>query len=317
METNSYLSFQELFDTDTTHIKSVCIPMIQRSYAQGRKTKMVAKTRKKFLDSIYNAVSQNKELNLDFVYGKIDNDNGVLTPLDGQQRLTTLFLLHWYAAQKENLPKSDFDFLSHFTYETRYSSRDFCTELVRYTPDLSKQISSEIEDQAWFPLGWLNDPTIASMLVMLDAIQERFNDVHALWHRLNNIRFSFLAIDTYGLTDDIYIKMNSRGKPLTRFEHWKAEFERLIEEKVPNRLKEIADYIDIDWTNLLWCYRGDNNIIDDEFIRYFHFICDVICYSENGTPNGNEPEDEFELLERYFQGENTLQHFDTVIAYFN
>lgn len=31
-----------------------------------------------------------------------------------------------------------------------------------------------------------------------------------------------------GLTDELYIKMNSRGKPLTVFEHFKAELEREI-----------------------------------------------------------------------------------------
>ena len=39
------------------------------------------------------------------MYGDID-ENGRMTPLDGQQRLTTLFLLHVYAAKKENIDKT-------------------------------------------------------------------------------------------------------------------------------------------------------------------------------------------------------------------
>ena len=31
--------------------------------------------------------------------------------IDGQQRLTTLFLLHWYAAKKEQLAKEEYGFL--------------------------------------------------------------------------------------------------------------------------------------------------------------------------------------------------------------
>ncbi len=76
------------------------IPMIQRDYAQGRKTPDVDRIRKRFLSSIYSALTENKPLKLDFVYGDI-NENKVLTPLDGQQRLTTLFLLHWYIARHE------------------------------------------------------------------------------------------------------------------------------------------------------------------------------------------------------------------------
>ena len=42
-----------------------------------------------------------------------------------------------------------------------------------------------------------------------------------------------------GLTDELYIKMNSRGKPLTQFEHFKAELERKIrriDENLANRI---------------------------------------------------------------------------------
>ncbi|MCV5580090.1 DUF262 domain-containing protein, partial [Escherichia coli] len=70
---------------------------------------------------------------LDFIYGSVTkNDTGRhrFTPLDGQQRLTTLFLLHWYLAQIAGQQESfrrvlSTDGHSHFTYETRSSSREF------------------------------------------------------------------------------------------------------------------------------------------------------------------------------------------------
>lgn len=79
-------------------LTSIVIPKIQRDYAQGRSTLEAVRVRNKFLDALYNAV-EGTPITLDFVYGNIDK-NGVLTPLDGQQRLTTLFLLHWFAAKK-------------------------------------------------------------------------------------------------------------------------------------------------------------------------------------------------------------------------
>ena len=81
-----------------------------------------------------------------------------------------------------------------------------------------------------------------------------------------------------GLTDELYIKMNSRGKPLTLFEHFKAELEREIRNIDDELANKIVRKIDIDWTDLLWKYRNsntgslDDNIIDDEFLRYFKFI---------------------------------------------
>ena len=58
----------------------------------------MARVRERFIEALYKAVTENP-ITLDFVYGDIDKE-GNMTPLDGQQRLTTLFLLHWYAAKK-------------------------------------------------------------------------------------------------------------------------------------------------------------------------------------------------------------------------
>ena len=48
-----------------------------------------------------------------------------------------------------------------------------------------------------------------------------------LWKRLtvgyaSPIRFLLVGLEKFGLSDDLYIKMNARGKPLTAFETFKA-----------------------------------------------------------------------------------------------
>lgn len=193
-------SFMDIFDTtfgegrEAVQLKKIIIPIIQRDYAQGREGADVARIRGRFLASLYQAVTE-KPITLDFVYGDIDQE-GCMTPLDGQQRLTTLFLLHWYAAKRGRLPEEDYGFLKRFSYETRYSARYFCMDLVDYQPEFSTAVSKEIVNQAWFPLDWERDPTISSMLVMLDAIDDTFRDVPDLWGRLkeNCITFYFLPI---------------------------------------------------------------------------------------------------------------------------
>ncbi|MDY5964761.1 MAG: DUF262 domain-containing protein [Peptostreptococcus porci] len=323
-------SFMDIFDTtfgeniDAVQLKKIIIPIIQRDYAQGRKGSDVTRVRERFLESLYKAVTE-KPITLDFVYGDID-ENGNMIPLDGQQRLTTLFLLHWYAAKKEKIPEEEYAFLKKFSYETRYSARYFCIDLVEYMPEFKTDISKEIINQAWFPLDWENDPTISSMLVMLDAIDNKFKDVENLWNKLKekSITFYFLPIKDMGLTDELYIKMNSRGKPLTLFEHIKAELEheiRSIDEKLANR---IMGKIDRDWTDLLWEYRNSgsessgDNIIDDEFLRYFNFICDVICYNQDKSPLGRS-NDEFDLLQQYFSSKcsDAKKNIETMEEFFD
>lgn len=319
-------SFMDIFDTtfgenqEAVQLKKIVIPIIQRDYAQGRRNSDVTRVRDRFLEALYKAVTE-KPITLDFVYGDID-DAGNMTPLDGQQRLTTLFLLHWYAAKKGNVPEANYDFLKRFSYETRYSARYFCIDLVDFNPEFKTSISKEIVNQAWFPLDWENDPTISSMLVMLDAIDDKFKNVTDLWDKLKEkcITFYFLPIKDMGLTDELYIKMNSRGKPLTLFEHFKAELERemrIMDENLANR---IMGKIDRDWTDLLWEYRSsgssDDNIIDDEFLRYFKFICDVICYKQNRSPIGRS-NDEFDLLQQYFSAKcpDVIKNIETMESF--
>lgn len=300
-------TFIEIFTTNPeghndTLIKRIVIPIIQRDYAQGRENETVNRVRSRFLNALREALVDDHPITLDFIYGEIE-ENGNLIPLDGQQRLTTLFLLHWYVSKHEDIEEEKCFFLKNFSYDTRYSAREFCSLLTAYTPDFNKdKLSDDIRDQYWFPMSWENDPTIASMLVMIDAIHAEFRETSGLWEKLENgaIAFYFLSLKDMGLTDELYIKMNSRGKPLTQFEHFKAELEgaiKSVDEEIANR---ISRKIDLTWTDMLWPYRGDNQIIDDEFVRYFHFICDLINYMTD-SPLIDNP---FEMVKQMFSKSN-------------
>ena len=75
----------------------IVIPAMQRDYAQGRDNAEATTIRRLFISSILDAVLSNNELSLDFTYGdSFNNDLLRYYPVDGQQRLTTLFLLHIY-----------------------------------------------------------------------------------------------------------------------------------------------------------------------------------------------------------------------------
>ena len=145
------------------------IPIIQRDYAQGRIDKK--EIRENFLTSLHNALKTDTPIKLDFIYGSIVNGN--FQPLDGQQRLTTLFLLYWYIGHKEEqLVESVKNWLSKFTYETRITSREFCHSLINQELILNDgmTIKESIINSNWFYLSWLQDPTIDSMLRTIEHI---------------------------------------------------------------------------------------------------------------------------------------------------
>ncbi|MEO7817636.1 MAG: DUF262 domain-containing protein [Actinomycetota bacterium] len=275
-------------DTDTREIERIEIPVFQRDYAQGRTTAAVNDIRANFLDVLFRALSGEspEPVSLDFVYGELDS--GTLRPLDGQQRLTTLFLLHWYLASRAGLLEADHRW-KQFSYATRPSARLFCKRLVDSPlPAADSSPSDWIVDQPWYLYVWRHDPTIQSMLVMIDAIDDRFKSVDAetAWARLTDddepaIAFLLLSLTEMGSVEDLYIKMNSRGKPLTEFETFKAHFERTIESS--DRADEFALKVDTTWSDLLWEMRGDDDLIDDEFLRYVQFVMEICEWRDGRT----------------------------------
>jgi hypothetical protein len=274
MSENKYrgetLSFWQLLSK-----QKIEIPIIQRDYAQGRKDKK--EIRDNFLNALFNSLNDSKAIRLDFIYGSIEDNS--FQPLDGQQRLTTLFLLHWYAAIKDEIPFDDYaNILKKFTYQTRISSRDFCETLISNPIDIKKSnedLRSLIIDSAWFFLSWKKDPTIDAMLRTINDIHQKFLNVEKLWHKLTSneslIDFYHVDLENIGLTDDLYIKMNARGKLLSPFENFKASFQKLINENNwelnTDFLETFACKIDTVWTDLFWNHRKQNTI-DEAFIRF-------------------------------------------------
>jgi len=281
------------------------IPIIQRDYAQGREDEKTVKIRGLFLDRLIKAIeSENESLELDFVYGDIKN--GIFQPLDGQQRLTTLFLLYWYFAYKTGNLSENKEHFKKFTYETRISSREFCNELVEKGEKLGEgeTLREKITDASWFFLSWGKDPTIKAMLVMLDSIDSKLKskspeELAEHWRKLISenppITFRFKPLNNIGLTDDLYIKMNARGKALTDFENFKARFEKHIKEnefeKNLSLTKDTFSHrIDTVWTDLFWKYRGDDNSVDNEFVKFIAGIA-INSYAEKQEIFKSEEED--------------------------
>jgi hypothetical protein len=147
--------------TDVPAIERIEIPLIQRDFAQGRTDEPVTRIRENFLGVLHQAATGGERAGLDFVYGEVTD--GTLRPLDGQQRLTTLFLLHWYVASRAGHLDAA-DGWAQFTYATRPGARRFCERLVRHALPLGTRPSAWIRDQPWYLYVWRHDPTVQAML---------------------------------------------------------------------------------------------------------------------------------------------------------
>ncbi len=254
----------------------ITIPKIQRDYAQGRKDKKTKQIRDIFLEKIFQSLKENKPLNLDFIYGSVDK-NGNFLPLDGQQRLTTLFLVYYYLVVRsgKDINGSKFENLKKFSYDTRISSKDFVEKLVSEknnklfgdTKDNKeiKSIKEKIKDQTWFFNEFLQDSTINGMLEMLESIEQKCNDIENIEDILKKwcdnkcpIKFKFLDLKNLNLSDELYIKMNARGKTLSDFENFKAHFIRILENIEYKNKEKIENKIDGQWLDIFWDFSKDS-----------------------------------------------------------
>lgn len=317
----SNISFWQLLEEN-----KISIPIIQRDYAQGRKEE--SEKRERFLESILNHISKQEKLHLDFVYGRVKND--VFYPIDGQQRLTTLFLIHWYFAIKENIDNEKKSKLIRFVYDTRISSREFCKSIVKEeikipTESGDDQFVNYIKKQYWFRSSWHSDPTINAMLIMIQAIHDKFSILNGtpVFQQLtekNNITFEVLDLGTkeFELTDELYIKMNARGKQLTSFENFKANFIQLIDKyfknaKLKHPIKGVILYsgyfsykIEKEWTDLFWAFRGEETIVDSKFFSYFEFVAQMCYFKKYKDAKADSFNNSFSQYEDIFRDEKNL-----------
>lgn len=271
----------------------VVIPGIQRHYVQGANNPKAESVRKQFIKEIFTAIEKKQnEFNLHFIYGPINtNGEDSFVPIDGQQRLTTLWLIARYAVEKAEPSnrKELLRLLSRFTYEDRINAKRFCQTLTCEDSrwDITQDPNPDILCQDWFVDYWKEDETVASMIRMLSTIYEEWNKHQdtitaedILEAIASKIRFN-LKIDAYG--DDIYMKMNARGLQLTQWENFKGKFsEDLCEDKKEWWVKEMEELSNRFFT----CSDEQHELPDNAF---FALYARIMAYEarESGVDCGN------------------------------
>ncbi len=308
-------TFWQLLDEHT-----ISIPIIQRDYAQGRSDNKASQIRTEFVANLFTMINDpEKSQDLDFIYGSVRNSELIL--LDGQQRLTTLFLLHWYIATGTGNFSASRSKLAKFKYENRITSKEFIDSLLRFGDEIAikkvdGRLSKILFDASWFFSVWKDDPTVKAMLVMLDEIHRVFKSALSpnLWNMLicsekPPITFHFLNMDNFALTDELYIKMNARGQALTEFENLKAWLQSHVNRSEEIKLKD--DFwlkLDKSWTDIFWKIRPkDSTEIDDTYLGFFKTIALTQFVSTIGNAS-KKNEKEYESIVSQLRDNSYFAH---------
>ena len=246
------------------------VPYYQRDYAQGRiDNGRIDNIRKVLVEEMYGAIMgfNNKECHLGLVFGSYDENEKVFIAVDGQQRLTTVFLLHWYVAWRENKLNDYKEKLLNFSWDTRSYSSQFVELLFKIRP-LGNVIDSIKTNSNYFSV-WENDPTVKGMLTMLEEIEKQYpNDILLCSQLFSNdckIKYDILKLekDSDGKT---YLKMNSRGRSLTTFELFKS---KLLDKYKPN----FGHKFDNEWLSfMIKISATSDSQFSDPDIPFMNFI---------------------------------------------
>ena len=217
-------------------IKNILIPDFQRAYAQGRNTPQSREIIENFISDIRKVLDRtDSSLSLDFIYGRRNNE--VFEPYDGQQRLTTLFLVHLYILRKADCEQNKNQAWRGFklSYRTSIESGRF----VEAISDNKNQIFfkqkdtwklCQLESQFYIDSQMLEDDAVKNMLRTLSVIDEKLGDLNATKASDSLAQISFSLYDCLpdANPEVFYLKTNTRGLPLTPFENFRSKYDSYL-----------------------------------------------------------------------------------------
>lgn len=243
---NSFLRDENLLTLFS--LNNLIVPEIQREYVWGNNTdvleKFLAEIEQKAApcETCYN-VHTEKNINVGFLYSykpfyvRYEYDR-ILDEflIDGQQRITTLFLLLLYRASVEKriddllaicrCDESDYEM--GFNYKVRSLTQQFLIDLIQHAKNEGSaafDFVSDLNDTPhWFLEDYKKDPTVISMISALQSIKIVFgNQLNRYFDfLLTNIHFWHFKTEATSQGEELYITMNSRGEQLSDNEMQKS-----------------------------------------------------------------------------------------------
>lgn len=259
----------------------IYVPEFQRNYLQGDDSNESIKyKRDRLLDDIFDCIkSQSKSIDLGFIYGRVEKSykDKLFYPYDGQQRLTTLYFLYLliYFKFKNYDEIQSFKNKEKLSYQTRISTNRFIESFLSWILDSKEKVSiyndfwnkdgkdlkGFIMSQDWFMMTeWNYDVSIINMLSIIVEISRRIKNLGDKTRIVNFIdkdennpfQFDFIYVDDISKSDDLYIKINARGKALSPFENLKSDIDKYWDDEDKTKL-------DAEWTEFVWNQLDEND----------------------------------------------------------
>lgn len=273
-------------------LNNLIVPEIQREYVWGNNPQVI----ERFLDSLEKKASPcetchhvhtNKNINVGFLYSYKPSyvqyeSERILDEylIDGQQRITTLFLLLLYRASVEGR-MDDFEAIFRagngeseigFNYKVRDLTQQFVLQLIRHARQYGKSafdfVNNVSEDcPYWFLEDYREDPTVMSMIEALKSIKKIFKDDDKYYFDflLTNIHFWHFKTEATSQGEELYITMNSRGEQLSDNEMKKA---RALPAEDQPKYGSIWE----NWQTFFWRKREGNPNADKGFNMFLENI---------------------------------------------
>lgn len=271
----------------------IYVPEFQRNYLQGDDSKESIKDKRdRLLNDIFDCIkSQSKSMDLGFIYGRVEQSykGKLFYPYDGQQRLTTLYFLYLLIYFKFNKYDEINSIKEKLSYQTRISTNRFIESFLSWILDSEKKdniyndfwnkdgkdLKGFIMSQDWFMMTeWNYDVSIINMLSIIVEISGRIKKnlgdktgiVNFIDKDENNpFQFDFIYVDDISKSDDLYIKINARGKALSPFENLKSDIDKYWKDEDKTKL-------DAEWTEYVWNQLDENDknkekSFDDSFFN--------------------------------------------------
>lgn len=229
-----------------------------------------------FLTKEYERLKYHQKLG--FIYAYHDRDYaGKFFLIDGQQRLTTLFLILLFLYKK--LGKTDTFRLLYFNnhipkvnYKVREQSNDFIQLMIE--SELSG--NSYEESEQFYKSEYLKDVTISHIITNYDHIKSHIgrieNKAGFLEYLEDFVEVNYFDTHISEQGEQLYIYMNSRGEQLSFQEIVRAELmQKIVDSKKKIELGNEWEK----WQNFFWTKRGKNENADkgfEEFLKWSAII---------------------------------------------
>lgn len=277
----------------------IVIPDLQRDYCWAET--IVAREDNPSLvqcyvdDLIKSSISPSTEMKMGLLYGYEYPRNSVQL-CDGQQRLTTLFLVCGACCQILKLSANKFNsFLikqaesilsvngaSRLQYGVRDSTLSFLNNLVE-----SGSFCSNVNNLEWFSGEYAKDPSVRNIVLALNQIVAKVNNSTTakllLTFILHKITFLYFDMQSREYSEEQYVILNTTGKLLTPTEHIKPKLLGLLADDI-NLLEKYSEKWE-GWEQFIWDHRlpDDNFTVDEWFDR----LLKIFYLTENASEGSN------------------------------